>query len=168
MSRFKRRERKEPGGATGEATPKAKRDLSGMATPKGGAPVVHGAYSKETRRRYSDLRSREGKKLETVTKALIEDLGGADNMTAGQCLLLDRVREKLIVLWQIGKFVDDRQGSVLDENGALLPCLGRNYVSYSEALRRDVQELYNQACKKPSKVPTLKDIIEAHDKGNTQ
>ena len=64
------------------------------------------------------------------------------DLSAGQCLILDRIREKLIVLMQIGAYVD-RQSSILNEKGEILPCLGKNYTTYAESLRRDLEALYS-------------------------
>lgn len=44
----------------------------------------------------------------------------------------------------------------------LLPCLGRNYTSFSEALRRDLESFYSLANKKPSRLPDLETYIKAN------
>jgi hypothetical protein len=124
--------------------------------PQGGN-LKHGAYSRHFRKRYSDKRTTEGKQLAAALQNLVRDIG--PDLSAGQCLLLDRIREKLIVLMQIGKYAD-QQLSLINEKGELLPCLGRNYTSFSEALRRDVEAIYNLATKKSSRIPSIKDIIE--------
>ena len=108
--------------------------------PSGGN-LRHGAYSQEVRRKYSDNRYREAKQLKGVITNLIDDLGGADTLTAAQSLILDNIRSKLIVLFQIGKFVEGQE-SIINTDGELLPCLGRNYTAYSESLRRDLEALF--------------------------
>ena len=95
--------------------------------PSGGA-LRHGAWSKHIRKRYSDLRTREGKRLAMVIETLRQDIG--PDLSPGQSLILDRIREKLIVLAQIGKYAD-QQISLINEKGELLPCLGRNYTGFS-------------------------------------
>ena len=124
---------------------------------KGHAPgaLKHGAFSRHIRKRYSDKRTREGKQLQAIIQNIIDDIG--PDLSAGQYILLDRVREKLIVLMQIGKFVD-RQPSVVNEKGELLPCLGRNYTTYAESLRRDLEALYSTA-KKPKSITYEKAMI---------
>jgi hypothetical protein len=100
----------------------------------------HGAYSRNVRRRYSDKRTIEGRQIATIMQGLADDLGGSNELTSAQRLLLDNIRSKLIVLFQIGAFVD-KQESIINPAGELLPCLGRNYTTYAESLRRDLEAL---------------------------
>lgn len=130
-----------------------------MAGKKAPIPVKnarHGAYSKHVRRRYTDKRTTEGKQLAAIIKALVDDCG--PDLTAAQCLILDRIREKLIVLMQIGRYVD-RQPSVLNEKGELLSALGKNYLAFSNALRLDLQVLYDG--KQKNKTPTYQEIVHS-------
>jgi hypothetical protein len=124
------------------------------AHPEGGA-LRHGAYSQQVRQRYSDARTTEGRALRAVMDELRKDLG---TVSVGQSLILGRVREKLIVLMQIGAYVD-KQPSAITAKGELLPCLGRGYTAFSEALRRDVELLYVMAKRTPSKVPSLSEYL---------
>jgi hypothetical protein len=129
-----------------------------MAGKKASLPMKnskHGAYSKHVRRRYSDKRTTEGKQLAAIIKALVNDCG--PDLTAAQYIILDRVREKLIVLMQIGQYVD-RQPCVITKEGALLPCLGKGYTTYAESLRRDLEALRTMAKKGRGK--TLQEILE--------
>ena len=87
--------------------------------------------------------------------ALVEECG--PDPTAAQYLILDRVREKLIVLMQIGQYVD-RQPCVITKEGALLPCLGKGYTTYAESLRRDLEALQTMVRKGRGK--TLQEILE--------
>ncbi len=121
---------------------KRDRDDKGQFLPR------HAAYSSQIRRRYSDKRTKEGKRLAAVLQELVQDVG--PDLSAGQCLILDRIREKLIVLMQIGAYVD-RQESILNDKGEILPCLGKNYTTYAESLRRDLEALY-KTVKKPTAV----------------
>lgn len=107
--------------------------------PAGGA-LKHGAHSKIIRQRYSDKRTREGRQLAAVIQGLVDDLGGHANITNTQRLLLENIKAKLIVLFQIGQYVD-RQTTIVNPKGELLPCLNRNFTTYSEALRRDLEAL---------------------------
>jgi hypothetical protein len=90
------------------------------------------------RQKYSDKRTSEGRQLHTIMEGLKADHGGPEGLSAGQLLILENIRSKLIVLLQIGKYAD-RQISLINERGELLPCLGRNYTGFSEALRRDLK-----------------------------
>ncbi len=62
-------------------------------------------------------------------------------MTHAQRLLLDNIKAKLIVIIQIGKYVD-KQPNIINSQGELLPCLGKNYTTYAESLRRDLEVLF--------------------------
>ncbi|MBW2148425.1 MAG: hypothetical protein JRG73_18790 [Deltaproteobacteria bacterium] len=65
-----------------------------------GARLKHGAWRQHFRKRYGDARTKEGRQLREIIKALTQDLG---EISAGQAILLDRIKEKIIVLIQIGK-----------------------------------------------------------------
>ncbi len=93
------------------------------------------------RRKYEDRRTTEGRQLSAIMADLVADLGGAEVLTAPQRLLLENIRSKLIVLFQISKYIS-QQESIITATGELLPCLGRNYTTYSEALRRDLEALF--------------------------
>ena len=120
--------------------------------------IKHGATSKVVRQRYSDKRTTEGRRLHSILQSLSETYG--PELTPAECLILDRMREKLIVLMQIGKYVD-RRIDVLNEEGRLLPCLDRKvYLAYYESLRRDLEALNNLACRRPKRVPDLQRYLE--------
>ena len=116
------------------------------------------------RKRYSDLRTTEGKALQAVINDIKSDIG--PNLNAMQSILIERIREKLIVLMQVGNYVD-QQSSIINTDGTLLAVLGRNYTGYSEALRRDLTTLYDTSFKKPSRIPTIQDIVSKSDGYNT-
>lgn len=126
MTRFKRRERKRDPN-TGKKRP--------------GPDISHGAYSINVRARYSDLRTVEGQRLNTIVQGLISDLGGPEQVNTSQNILIETIKSKLIILFQISEYTD-KQVCVIDEkSGELLKCLGRNFISYTEALRRDLEAL---------------------------
>ena len=128
----------------------------GERNKQGEFAVAHGAWSKHFRKRYTDARTREGKRLQAAIRNLTEEYG--PDLSAAQCLLLDRIREKLIVLFQIGLYVD-RQPSVVTSEGALLPCLGKGYTTYAESLRRDLEALAVTS-KGKNKGPSLADVLK--------
>ena len=139
-----------------------KRDLSGMLEhPKPGPPITHGAHSKEVQAKYSDLRTKQGQKLAAVVNGLIQDLGGVENVSTAQNILIGNIKSKLIVIFQIGDYAD-KQKTILDQ-GVLMPCLGQNFLSYGESLRRDLKALCEIAKTKPPKVPSIKDIVSEHE-----
>jgi hypothetical protein len=135
---------------------KEERDEKGRFLPQ------HGAYTGHIRRRYSDKRYREGKQLQIVMDALIDDLGGQDSLTACQRLLLDTIQSKLIVVLQIGKYVDEQPELIKD--GQLIPVLGKNYLAYLNSLRLALDQLYKDDHKNKGKIPTIEEIIEAESK----
>jgi len=95
---------------------------------------------------------------------LVRDLGGPENLTAGQNILLGRVREKLIILAGIGRYVD-RLPEMVTEAGSLPPVLCGPYASYSESLRRDLVTLYDLVDRRPSRVPDLEEYLRAKKVG---
>lgn len=107
-----------------------------------GARLTHGAHSKVIKQKYNDGRYKETKQLNSVMQGLKNELGGESVITPPQRLLLNNIRSKLIVLFQISAYVD-KQDSIINDQGELLPCLGRNYTVYSESLRRDLEILFS-------------------------
>lgn len=137
-----------------KSTPK-ERDDKGRFLPQ------HGAYTGHIRRRYSDKRYKEGKQLQVVMDALVNDLGGQENLNAGQRLLLDTIQSKLIVVLQIGKYVDQQAEIIKD--GQLLPVLGKNYLAYLNSLRIALDQVYKIGSGSKSRVPTIREIIAGED-----
>jgi hypothetical protein len=125
--------------------------------PEGGA-FKHGMYSIHIRKRYADRRTAEGRQLAEIMRGLADDLGGNDKLTSSQRLILDNIKAKIIVIFQISKYVD-LQPSIINEKGELLPCLGRNFTGYSEALRRDLMALNEIVGKKGSKTLDLNQYL---------
>lgn len=111
------------------------------------------------RKRFSDYRTAEGKKLRAIIRGLVEDLGGATNCTTAQMIVLSRIEEKLQVLARIGAYVD-LQPSILNKKGELIGCLGRGYTTYAESVRRDLEALYAFGGRTQSKVPSLEEYIK--------
>lgn len=137
--------------------------------PAGGG-LKHGAYSAHVRKRYTDGRTREGKQLRAVMASLVEDLGGMTALRAGQLLILDRVREKLVILAQMGAGLDTAKTIFVARKGGapgveLLPFLSRGYLSFSEALRRDLELLYALSERKSSQGLDLDAYLKARKAG---
>ena len=127
--------------------------------------LKHGAFSVQIRQRYSDKRTREGKQLAQIIKGLKEDLGGNGNIPMAAQIILDSIKSKIVVILQIGKYVDKQIELIDPKTGELLPCLGRNFTAYTESLRRDLEALAAIASKKTSRLPTLDEIIGKGEKG---
>jgi hypothetical protein len=124
--------------------------------PEGGN-LRHGFYSGNIRRRYADKRTREGKELAGIMKAMVADLGG--DPSASQGILLSSIKSKLVILLQVSRFLDQQPG-VLTKDGSLLPVLKNGFGHYSEALRRDLLALHDLGARRPARVPDLDDYLE--------
>jgi hypothetical protein len=135
----------------GEKTPGKK---GTVAKWKAHPQFKHGAYSTKP----LDRRTREGKAIERAIQALEADLPSRPNNA--QLLLLGRIREKLLVLYRISSFVQDQ--TIINEKGELLPCLGTNYIAFSNAIRLDIQSFFElEKQKTHTGTPSLEDYIEA-------
>ncbi len=136
----------------GKKTPSRGRNTKGRFTP------THGAHCQHFRKRYTDARTREGKQLKAAMDALVDDLGGQTNLNAGQRLLLDTIQNKLIVILQIGKYVDQQAEIIKD--GQLIPVLGASYLAYLNSLRLSLDQVYKVGSGSKSRVPTIQQIIQ--------
>lgn len=100
--------------------------------------MSHGAYalSKAVKAgKTLDRRTRMGRQMAIARDNLISECGGEP--TQAQLILLDRILEKMVFLMAMSQFALDQE-AIVDESGKLIPCLGQSYLSYSEALRRDL------------------------------
>jgi hypothetical protein len=120
---------------------------------------THGAYSVTIRQRYSDLRTSEGRKLRAVIDSIVDDLGGVTEVNSAQNVILASLRSKFIVIFQISDFLDKQQ-SIINQEGYILPILGQNLLQYSDSIRKDLEGLYglNRSTLR-RKVPQISDII---------
>jgi len=123
--------------------------------------LKHGGYSKHIQQRYSDHRYKEAKEINGVTKRLTADAGGPDNLSEGQRLLLGVIRSKFIIVKQISSFVTKQEG-IVDCNGEILPCL-KSFTTFTEAMRRTIEAFYAMSNRKPSRVPTIEQIISGKE-----
>ena len=134
--------------------------------PQGGA-ITHGAFSSSVRKRYTDLRTTEGKQLQGIIDRIRADLGG--DLDEMQNILLARIKEKLLILIQIGQYVDLQESVIQD--GDLIGCLSSSYIAYDNSLTRSLTLLYNSIGKKKSrKIPSLDQWIDIQneDKENEE
>jgi hypothetical protein len=103
-----------------------------------------------------DLRTSLGRALQGVRKRLHEDVGG--EITEGQQILSDRIIEKLLFLNLISAFVFN-QDTIINDKGELLPCLGQNYLQYTNSLREDLRQFYSMANIKTRADESYLDIV---------
>jgi hypothetical protein len=92
----------------------------------------------------------------------VENLGGESNLSNAQRLILDGIKSKLIVLLCISRFADQKM-ELVNEKGELLSALGKNFLSYSESVRRDVETLF--AIKRRSLGSTYREALKALEDG---
>jgi hypothetical protein len=87
-----------------------------------------GLVDSNIRRRYSDKRTEEGKRLAAVHKALVASVGGPEGMSSAQALILGALEAKLVVLWQISDHIDCLKSGVVEkDSGKLVSCLATPY-----------------------------------------
>jgi len=99
--------------------------------------LTHGLTSVRKQRKFSDARTREGKRLKELLASLVSHLGGAEAVTPVQRIHLEaNIRSKLIVLMCISEYLENLE-TLIDGNGELIAVLSKNYVAYSNGLRND-------------------------------
>ncbi|UCG11521.1 MAG: hypothetical protein JSU72_13395 [Deltaproteobacteria bacterium] len=122
---------------------------------------LHGADCKQIRNKYFDGRTKEGKLFHAIRRNMIGDLGGEASLSQKQWILLDRVLEKLIFLHRVGEWSLE-QDCIVDAKGELLPCLGKSYIAFNNALRLDLQALYGDSDNAKKRTPKISEIIAEH------
>ncbi|MDP6178386.1 MAG: hypothetical protein QGG48_00675 [Desulfatiglandales bacterium] len=77
---------------------------------------------------------------------------------------MSNIKSKLIVLLQISAYVD-KQDSIINDQGELLPCPWRNYTTCSESLRRDLEALfYFKRDRRAKRIDLQKYLVENYGK----
>ena len=134
--------------------------------PKSGAKPTHSGYSelKKYRERKPDMRRADDRALQAWQSAIVSDLGGPTELDMLQNSLLDRATELLIILRHIAAWIQ-REGVMLPD-GNLQPALKTSYISYSNSFRHCLESIYARAAIKPSRVPTIEDIVNEHNSDN--
>ena len=145
-----------------------KRDKVSAKTRKkiSDACSLHGGYKELTRwkdGKRPDRRTHFGRYIASVEQGMIDDLGGHVSLNQKQRLLLDRIIEKLVFLERIGAWSMDQQ-QIVNARGELLPCLGKSYIAFNNALRLDLQALYEGVDRTKKRIPTIQEIVTEHEK----
>lgn len=130
-----------------------------------GKPNTHGAW---TLKRALDLgkldgRSEAGQAIKRLRMQLEADLGGADTLSTQERLLVDRIVKKALIIEALESYSLSRK-SIFKRNGELIGALGRHYLSYTEALRRDLLAVGLQ--RRTRDVPSLTDYLSARAAAN--
>lgn len=131
MNRFVRN--KPPGNGNNPAPEEEKRGSAGQAT--------HGAYSalRLYRERPLDLRRSDHRFLSEWKKSLIDDLGGAGEISVLQAVLADQCVSLLIILGKMSEWVE---ANGIMQGGELSPCLKQSFLSYQNSLRLALASIY--------------------------
>lgn len=110
-----------------------------------------------------DMRSEAGQAVKRLRAQLVADLGGADTLSTQERLLVDRIVKKVLIVEALETYALRRK-SLFKRNGELIGCLGRHYLAYSEALRRDLLAVGLQ--RRAKDVPNLSDYLNARAAAN--
>lgn len=109
----------------------------------GCAEEKHGAYTVHLKKRFSDKRTTEGRKLKAALNGIIKDLGGKDKLNQAQKLILDAIKPKLVIIWQLTRYIDEHPSDIVDrETGDVIPVLRSTLSTFAESMRRDLEALY--------------------------
>ena len=100
---------------------------------KGRPKVVHGGFSFLTTGRLPEHRVSLQRYLSASRNGLIEDLGGEENLSTQELILIDRCISLLGVLRCIEEFVREQGVFKGDE---LQPSLGKHYISFTNSLKQ--------------------------------
>ena len=111
--------------------------------------LKHGGYAVLSRRKW-DGRTRLVKQLNALKRAMINDLGGIDNITQGQELLIDRIKFKVASLHFMELAVASGQLELPDK-----------YIQLANSFRQDLQTLGLE--RKQKDYITLNDYLEKKD-----
>lgn len=128
-------------------------------------PNTHGAWSlkRAINTGRLDMRSEAGQAVKRLQTRLETDLGGAENLSTQERLIVDRIVKKVLIVEALETYALSRK-SIFKRNGELIGCLGRHYLSYSEALRRDL--LAVGLGRRAKDVPNLSDYLNARAAAN--
>lgn len=127
--------------------------------------LSHGGYRELERWKAGkgpDKRTAFGQHIAKIEENIIADLGGQDSLTQKQRILLDRVIEKLVFLERVGAYSMSAE-RIVTNKGELIPALGKSYIAFSNALRRDLETLYDGAYQTQGRLPTLDEWITAEE-----
>ena len=122
-----------------------------------GGNLTHGIYSKTIRKRYSDLRTRDGKALQAILDAIKEDIG--PELDARQNLILALIREKLIIILQIAKYIETSPYLIDWQSGTVPYIIDHTFPRYSAGLMKLLDSLYGDDGIKGRKGITYEDVI---------
>jgi len=125
---------------------------------RGGQKVKHGGYSFMVKGELPENRKHVLKYLTAARENLIRDLGPTEeDLTAAQIILIDRIVSKLGIIRCIEEHI--RENSVMVGQN-LAPALGKNYISYNNSIRIDLDKLGIRT-KQVDSVPDVQTYIKS-------
>lgn len=105
----------------------------------GGQITKHGGYSFMVKGELPENRKYILRYLTAVREGLICDLGPTEaGLTVAQLIIIDRIVSKLGCIRCIEEYI--RENSVMVGDN-LAPALGKNYISYNNSIRLDLDKL---------------------------
>lgn len=125
----------------------------------------HGARGFERRYLAGELdgREKETQLLKRELQDLADDRGGPEHLTNAERTLLERAAFKS-VLCQVVEAYTLKQASPIGQDG-LLPVLAKQYLTWSNSLRRDLEALGLRP-ERPDKRPSLQEFLKARSAQN--
>jgi len=123
-----------------------------------GQMVKHGGYSFLMKGELPENRVYIKRYLTAAREGLIYDLGPTeDDLTTAQIILIDRIVSKLGVVRCIEEHT--RENGVF-RGANLAPALGKNYISWNNSIRLDLERLGINK-KQGDSVPDIQDYIKS-------
>lgn len=103
--------------------------------------MTHGVHSKWVLNRYANPSTAEGKSLKAVMNAIEKDIGKP--FDARQSLLMSLIRSKVVIIMQIGKYLESKEEIIDYDQGKVPYVVDRTFFHASASLRQALNELYN-------------------------
>jgi len=129
--------------------------------PRGRRREVHGGYSFLASGKLPEHRVYLLQYLTNCRKGLLDDLGGEDNLSTAQVVLINLVINKLGCLRCIEEHIRETAVMVGD---MIAPSLRTSYLAFNNSLRLDLQALGIRK-KVGKRIPTIEQIIDEYDTG---
>ena len=125
----------------------------------------HGVFSTVVRKKYKDKRTREGKALHAIITAIEKDIGKP--FDARQRLLMSLIRSKVLIITQIGKYLESQESIVDYEKGTVPHVVDKTFFAASTSLRSALNELYTGSNNKQRGKKTYDEIVAEMKKAST-
>jgi hypothetical protein len=120
----------------------------------------HGGYSFIVRGCLPEHRKYLLSYLIAARENIIVENGGEQKMSASQIVILDRAIGKLGICRLMEEFA--RENGIMS-SGELIPCLKKNYLAFSNSLRRDLESIKDLGADQTDQTPTIQELIQEFD-----